>query len=644
MKLRHFYPCLLFAGMAVTMASCSEEASLTPGQGRNVTMTVNISRMGDATRSILTEEAGDLKCTWEASDLVLVVDNAGNKIGVLHLTSGAGEVNATFKGEINTAVEGETKLGFLYLGNKSEEEIDALPNTVVLSYAQQDGSLDWLSSHDFFIGTQEVNITNSYESVENVTLDRQLAFGKFEMQLPEGVNYGGQDITVSGTGIYTQASVTMGGVTTFANAEGNDGVITIKPVEESHGSYSSSFYLTVLPNGDEQIEPTFSVTIEGTEYSCTLDPRTWTASEFVRVDNADGTYSGIELGMTAPAVDPQPGEDNTVGPVIEIEGKKYKFVKGNLYYDIYDQSWHLYDKETHFNTVAGTSSFYEKINLYQKGINGKGVSDSNHIIDLFAWGATGLGDYDTPGVSRAKLPDVIRQGTAGESTWAGSNWPSYNTNTMDVNGNRNITDLWGSYTDTDPIYDFGYAYMQNGRPVGDTRTYVTAPLAAYAYICDQSRSFSQGCTVKGAGLNGEDVKGALIILGVTTAAEAETKIKGVGGSVKNLKKLNVSVNNAGFDFQITLPDYESIEKLGAMFFALAGSSNWLSGKQQLSTDCGNYWTKDGVTGSYSDANGYSFFFRKSSSASEFHWVVGRNGVSKTRRTQNSVRLMVEVED
>ncbi|MDE6522784.1 MAG: hypothetical protein K2L17_08210 [Muribaculaceae bacterium] len=640
MKLRHFYPCLLFAGIAVTMASCSEEATLTSGQGRNVTMTVNISRMGDATRSILSEEAGDLKCTWEASDLVLVVDNVGNKLGVLHLTSGAGEVNATFTGEINTAAEGETKLGFLYLGSKTEEEIDELPNTVTFSYAKQDGSLDWLSSHDFFTGTQEVNITNSYVSVENVTLARQLAFGKFDIQLPEGVNYEGQDITVSGTGIYTQASVTMGGVATFSNTEENGGVITVKPVTVSDGSYSSSFYLTVLPNSNEQIEPTFSVSIDGTEYSCTLDPRTWTASEFVRAANGDGSFSGIKLEMTPPTVDT--GEDNTVGPVIEIDGKKYKFVKGNLYYDMNDASWHLYEKETHFATLAGTSSFYEKINLYQKGINGKGISDSNHIIDLFAWGATGLGDASS--TARAKLPDVIRQGTAGESTWAGSNWPTYNTNTMDVNGNANITDLWKLYTFEDPIYDFGYAYMQNGRPAGDSKTYVTAPLAAYAYICDQSRSFSQGCTVKGAGLNGEDVKGALIILGVTTAAEAQDKIEAVGGSVKNLKKLNVSVNNAGFDFQITLPDYESIEKLGAMFFALAGSSNWMSGKQQLSTDCGNYWTKDGAKGSSSDANGYSFFFRKSSSASEFHWVVGRNGVSKTRRTQNSVRLMVEVED
>lgn len=624
------------------MASCSEETTLTSGQGRNVTMTVNISRQGDATRSILTEEAGNLKCTWEASDLVLVVDNAGNKIGVLHLTAGAGEVNATFKGEIKTSVVGDTQLGFLYLGPKTEEEINALTSPVAFSFAEQDGSLNWLSGHDFFTGSYDVEITNSYVNVEDVTLARQLAFGKFNMSLPEGVTYGGEDITVSGKGIYTQASVTMGGVATFWNTEENDGVITVKLDAESDGSYSSSFYLTVLPNGDEQIVPTFSVIIAGTKYSCTLDARTWTASEFVRVANDDGSFSGIELGMTNPNVDPEPGDDNTVGPTIEIDGKKYKFVKGNLYYDIYDQSWHLYDKETHYNTVAGTSSFYEKINLYQKGINGKGISDSNHIIDLFAWGATGLGDAAS--TARAKLPDVIRQGTAGESTWAGSNWPTYNTNTMDVNGNANITDLWKSYTFEDAIYDFGYAYMQNGRPAGDNRTYVTAPLAAYAYICEQSRSFSQGCTVKGAGLNGEDVKGALIILGVTTAAEAQEKIEAVGGTVKNLKKLNVSVNNAGFDFQITLPDYESIEKLGAMFFALAGSSNWMSGKQQLSTDCGNYWTKDGAKGSSTDANGYSFFFRKSSSASEFHWVVGRNGVSKTRRTQNSVRLMVEVED
>ncbi|MDE6649504.1 MAG: hypothetical protein K2K45_06215, partial [Muribaculaceae bacterium] len=461
MKLRHFFPCCLIAGMAVTVASCSEEASLTSGQGRNVTMTVNINRMGDATRSILTEEDGDLKCTWEDSDLVLVVDNGGNKLGILKLTSGSGEVDATFSGEIITSEQGNTKLSFLYLGPKTEEEINDLSSPFVFSYAEQGGTLDWISANDFFTGSQDVEISDSYVSVENVTLFRQLAFGKFEMLLPEGITYGGEDIIVSGSGIYTQASVTMSGAATFSNTDDNDGVITVKPVAESDGSYSSSFYLTVLPKEEEQIEPTFSVTIDGTEYSFTLDARTWTASEFVRVANGDGTYSGIELGMTAPTVDPKPAEDDTVGPVIDINGKKYKFVKGNLYYDMNDQSWHLYEKETHFNTVAGTSSFYEKINLYQKGINGKGISDSNHIIDLFAWGATGLGDASS--TARAKLPDIIRQGIASESTWAGSNWPTYNTNTMDVNGNANITDLWKSYTFDDPIYDFGYAYMQNGR-------------------------------------------------------------------------------------------------------------------------------------------------------------------------------------
>ena len=635
MKLRHFFPCLLLAGMAVTMVSCSEEATLPQGQGRNVTMTVNISRVGDNTRAVLTEKDGDLNCTWEENDLILVADGNGNKLGVLSIKNGVGESTATFSGDINTDAEGETDIKFLYLGPKTKTELEELPDPVVIDYSAQDGTLGWLSANDFFYGGLKVEIVNSYVNVDGVSLSRQISFGKFDLQLPEGVTYGGEAITVAGSGIYTQASVSHTGNCTFSNTEGEDAKITVTPAADSNGT----FYLAVLPNAGEEIAPTFSVTIDGTEYSCTLGARTWQASEFVRVANADGSFSGVGLNMEAPTVSPV--EDNTVGPVIEIEGKKYKFVKGNLYYDINDQSWHLYDKETHFGILAGTSSYYEKINLYSKGINGKGVSESNHIIDLFAWGATGLGDASS--TARAKLPDVIRQGTAGETSWAGSNWPSYNTDTMDMNGNANITNLWGSYTFDEPIYDFGYAYMQNGRPAGDDRTYVTAPLAAYAYICDQSRSFSQGCTVKGAGLNGEDVKGALIILGMTTVAEAKEKIESVGGSVtSSFKKLNVSVNNAGFDFQITLPDYESIDKLGAMFFALAGSSNW-SSKQQLSKDCGNYWTRDAAKGSSTDANGYSFFFRKSSSASEFHWVVGRNGVSKTRRTQNSVRLMVEVD-
>ena len=316
MKLRHFFPCLLLAGMSVTMVSCSEEATLPQGQGRNVTMTVNISRVGDNTRSILTEAEGDLKCTWEATDLILVVDGSGKKLGVLSLQGEAGLETATFTGTITTDAVGDTDVNFLYLGSKTAEELNALASPVVLDYSSQDGTLAWLSANDFFSGSENVNIVNSYVSVESVSLSRQISFGKFDMKLPEGVTYNGEAITVSGTGLNTKASISLSDGKTVFSEEGS---ITVTRPE---GETDTEFYLTVLPS---IITPTFSVTIGDKTYSRTLGQREWKASEFVR---KSGTYEGIALDMTTKDPDendPYEGYENE-----DPRNPLHKFAKYNL--------------------------------------------------------------------------------------------------------------------------------------------------------------------------------------------------------------------------------------------------------------------------------------------------------------------------
>ena len=321
MERRHFYSCLLSAGLAISLVSCSEDDTVLQGQERNVTMTVNISRTGDSTRSILTEENGSLKCTWEANDLVLVVDKAGNKLGVLKLTTGENEVNATFSGDITTSATGDTELNFLYLGSKSAEELNSLPNPVVISYASQDGTLDWLQKNDFFIGSKTVSIANSWANVESLDLSRQVAFGKFEIKFPEGITYGGETVTISGSGIYTQASVSMSGATADFSENGS---IEIKRPD---GTNSAEFYVTLLPTS-ESITPTFSVTIDEKTYTSTLASRTWKASEFVRKNNGDGTFSGVTLDMTIPTS----GDDDIYKEYADEDPRNplHKFAKYNL--------------------------------------------------------------------------------------------------------------------------------------------------------------------------------------------------------------------------------------------------------------------------------------------------------------------------
>lgn len=345
MKRSIYYSFLLSTALVAGMTSCSDENDIFGSQGRNVAMTVNINRGEMATRSVLTEEDGDLKCTWEANDLVLVVDNTGKKLGILKLFSGAGQQSATFKGTLTTTAEGNTDVTFLYLGNTSEEQLKALESPVTIDYSAQDGTLNWLIDHDFFSATQNVNVDLSSIEVESVSLLRQLSFGKFEISLPEGVTYNGEAIEISGPGVYTNASVSLTEGTTFSN----NGKITITRPENTT---STEFYVAILPTS-ESITPTFSTTVNGQKYSYTLDARTWTASEFVRKDNGDGTFSGMQLNMTASS--DLYGEYENEDP----RNPLHKFAKYNLV--------RVGDRGSLINGFA--DSEYENGALYQWGRN-----------------------------------------------------------------------------------------------------------------------------------------------------------------------------------------------------------------------------------------------------------------------------------
>ncbi len=390
MKRSIYYSFLLSAALVAGMTSCSDENDVFGSQGRNVTMTVNINRGEMATRSVLTEEDGDLKCTWEASDLVLVVDNTGKKLGVLKLESGAGQQSATFKGTLTTDAEGDTDVTFLYLGNTSEAQLKALESPVTIDYSAQDGTLDWLIDHDFFSATENVNVDLSSIEVESVSLLRQLSFGKFEIALPEGVTYNGEAIEISGPGVYTNASVSLTEGTTFSN---NGKIIITRP----ENTTSTEFYVAILPTS-ESITPTFSTTVDGQKYSYTLDARTWAASEFVRKDNGDGTFSGMQLNMTASS--DLYGEYENEDP----RNPLHKFAKYNLV--------RVGERGSLINGFA--DSEYENGALYQWGRN-YGYMDTNGIYreEIVSPGTDftnfidALGRFDDPDAEYDRILDYF---------------------------------------------------------------------------------------------------------------------------------------------------------------------------------------------------------------------------------------------
>lgn len=648
------------------LTACSSEDLTSPagsenaGETMHVTLTVN--RPSDKTRTALEEANGGLtlSSTWVSGDKLIVVNSANQKLGDLTLESGAETSEGVFGGEI--AVSADEQYTVWYLGGSNAND------ATKKSYAYWDDDNNNVVNP--LVGASEYEISGDIADLCRADLMKQVGI---KFTIAGGKAYSADDVTLEPQNAMAHFKVTgyptsKDGATMIATFGGQSYKVT---------NLVENVYLPLVP---ETYAPVFTLTTsDNRTYNYTFANETGVeAGNYYKAeDETTHEVTGIPVNLEEQAA-PEPEDDDLVGPVIPIGNKKYRFVKGNLYCDILDKDnyvWHLYERETDYQLKAGTSSYNVNTNgsvTYIRQINGtsKGsynqsnVNENNRYIDLFPWGATGLGT----GNYKAKLPDIIRKGVAKENsstTYTGAYWPSDVTNTMDPNGNANIIDLWKGYSfDSKWIYDFGYAYMQNGRPAGDNRTYVTAPLEAYRYICENS--FSQGCVVKGANYDGvSDAKGALILYGITDIEDAKAAIKAVGGTLKSdFAALDPNNPESGFTYLIELPNYESLQALNevkevngkkvsiqAMFFASGGNGVYMfssnnNTESYVNTNAtdGAYWTCNGSTGSSTNANAYGFYFRNTSSATEFCWKTDASGVSSRRNTQRSVRLMVEVTD
>lgn len=341
MKANFFRNYLLGAGAAALFAagfaSCASDDFGSADSQRKVKLSVNISRDYDATRSTLTEVDGNLNCVWESTDQVLVTDNKGNKLGVLAIKEGAGQPTATFDGILQLAgiPDGTTDFNFIYLGRNVKEPLK-VADPAVRSFASQSGDFKDMEASDFFTSTQSVEINGAMAYTKDMGLSRKIAFGHFELIFPEGVNYNGETVTISGAGINNAVSISMTNKIDFT-----EGPITVP---------SKDFYITLLPKPGVQMAPEFSVTVNGVKYIGTLDARTVAPSAFLRLSQG----VGVPVKMTV-----DKSVDHSKNPL-------RKWAKGNLVY----------------NPATGTS--YVSTDEYAGG-------------SLYQWGRShGFSDYTEP--------------------------------------------------------------------------------------------------------------------------------------------------------------------------------------------------------------------------------------------------------
>ena len=251
-------------------------------------ITVYASKGDAETRSILSEENGNLNCAWTDGDQLLVTDVNGGTKGILELT----DVNAgKFEGTLMLGVtEGKVTLRYFYLGNG----VDPTNVSKKCDYdiAAQDGTIESLSKNDALSTQAEIAVIDGGAYPDGtLQLERHFSFSHFTLKLPEGVTLNGEPVTISGENLFTKATL---GLADRAISDKTAGTITVNPGKDN-------FYVNLIPA--TSVTPVFKVTINGKEYEGSLRTRDITAGKFIRKNDSENT--GVIVDMT----EPQPDED-----------------------------------------------------------------------------------------------------------------------------------------------------------------------------------------------------------------------------------------------------------------------------------------------------------------------------------------------
>lgn len=590
-------------------AGCAVDDGAPDKPNATVHMTVDVTRGDGTTRSILKENGGDLSCDWQTTDVLVVTDAQGNELGTLNVKEiGTDASKATFAGDIDGVADGSNvTFNYIYLGNKGKTDVTDANATYTVDYAGQNGTLASLSDRDVMTASATGSVKDGVAIVPGVELVRKVSFAKFALSLKgDGAISNGATVSISGTGLKT--SLALDKKNAEATVSADDGTITLANVNPS------KLYVTLLPSADIK-ELNFTVTSGESTYSGKYTvTKGIAAGKYYRKENGDGTYGPISIEV-APAQDPV--DEDVVGPVFEVNGKKFRFTRANLQYNTKTSTYFIPEKQTDYICKSGR----------RIGTNTP-PNDNPEIIGLFRWGCTGVDDN----VLLPWSPDFWH-----EKVWYEANstisdqLPSQN-----LSVNRTISTNTTYCPDSqaqDTSYDWGNAYTsQRKQSTNDNVHYFTLTSAELSYVINTF--FAACCTVDG-------VNGA-IILPYTDFDSAKDAIDKVGGKANKLYKLSDHYTDRtkfGYD-RLTLT-YDQLTSLNGVFFPASGMNNPSTGSrnQMVSSDYpGNcyYWTSTPST----TPNAICWYVNggKTEGSREFH-VYG-NG----KCFAYSVRLVKEVEN
>ncbi|MBD5274649.1 MAG: hypothetical protein HDS37_00840 [Bacteroides sp.] len=595
-----------FAGLLLGLTACSNEdltsPSETPVAGKTVHVTLTVDRSNGNTRTVVNENLDGLSLysKWVEGDKLLVVNSANKQVGELTIVDGFNSSEGVFSG--NATLANTETYTLIYLGGSNENGgayagwIDGtgISNPVATTPDRESGftvsgALDDLCRADLMKqeGVQFLISDENACPAENVTLDAVNAMAHFTLtNLP--TDYSGATLTVN----YGEVKHTISTI-------GEDLYLPMPT-----GSYILSFSLV---NGDD----TYTASINGGN-AVTVTPLYYGDTD----DNGNGKGILVELKEAKPDIyTPLPlDESELVGPVFEINGRKFRFTKSNLKYNTETGVWSLIGEQYNYLCKAGWE--------HNDGSWGKNKETE---IDQFGYGATGL--YDAAKMVRAQIPTFwCESGDKGQASEA-----KYPTPNEELNKGYTGSYLEKGIQFTD--FDWGRAYYlsKNNEPEStDLNPYTTydwqrdsgfelkgkeKSLRYFTLTSDEWDYIVDHYYVIGATILNEpnpvltdnkrknNIYGLMILpiksdewsSGLRTKDKRDNKLplflNAVGtDSYTAFTKADVSFTSASaFKYEslkLTVEQFKEYEKIGAVFLPEAGYRD----SQSAKTTPGYYWT------------------------------------------------------
>lgn len=606
----NFFKKSIYALSLVGMAglwSCSQEEMLQGGsepalKGSPVKLTLTVNRGDAQTRTLLTENdaTGGLFSEWSKGDVLYVYDSQKNRLGELTLETGEGTPVGVFSGNI-TAEEGKHTLTFWYFNEDDSHfsvEADGTGTRVVVDVtAQSFFSLEELSVMDLMSSKQSdeydevpVMVKDGKATVmQDVSMVSKLAMARFSLSgLPEDAE-GTLQIYDADNKLYIKDG--FGIVSTYSESKlaGGEGAC----INVSGVTYANSdVYVALIPNrfNVDKYRLGFKFTDKNTEKVYTYEftePTEVRAgiyyTSFNKEAGADtGTFSGIPVALTpeqteepeqpvTPVVD-----EDLVGPVFEVDGKKFRFTRANLQYNTVAKEYLIPEKQTDFTVTSGHRIGWTNT-----------TTGNPEYIGLFRWGATGIEDDVWKPWPADYWSDVAYFKSAANIHGTLPCQTSGNNATISTNKT-----LCPNGVAQDTPYDWGKAYSAQKN---DGSHYFTLTSKELIAVIDNTVSVCG--TV-------DNIEG-LVILPYEDAEAAKTAITTAGGKYNQLYKLPKSIVNDGTNYgssdrskfawtHLTLT-YDQLTALNGIFLPAAGMNNPSTGSnpKMVSSDYKGkcyYWT------------------------------------------------------